>query len=311
MNPLHSAALAYATLGWPVFPLTPGEKVPLYRNPHPKDSAERHACGGYLDCGKFGHGVLDATTDPATIELWWTRQPAAGIGMACGVTYERRPTTRGRKLQLAERAAPDVLDIDVKKDAPGALSRERLRQAGYLTGCWAQVRTPSGGEHLYFDGTDQGNGSIRGAGVDFRSAGGYVVMPPTPVRVQLDGDVPGYVAEYRWLTTPNLNKEGGCDWPAVRKFLAPPHLWPPREPGRPLDTSVAGLVAWLEKQGEGNRNAALHWSVCKALESDHGADIEALASAGRGIGLGESEIAKTVASARRKVLLAGVAGGAR
>jgi len=140
--------------------------------------------------------VLDATTDPATIELWWTRQPAAGIGMACGVTYERRPTTRGRKLQLAERVAPDVLDIDVKKDAPGALSRERLRQAGYLTGCWAQVRTPSGGEHLYFDGTDQGNGSIRGAGVDFRSAGGYVVMPPTPVRVQPDGDVPHHASPH-------------------------------------------------------------------------------------------------------------------
>ncbi len=303
MNPLHSAALAYAALGWPVFPLAPRRKEPLYRNPHPKGSPQRDTCQGYINCGEFGHGVLDATTDPDVIELWWRRTPSAGVGMACGITVQG--VTGGAPGPA--RHAPDVLDIDVKKDAPGELSRERLRQAGFLAGCWAQVRTPSGGEHLYFDGSTQGNGVIRGAGVDFRSAGGYVVMPPTPIWLAGDPDDPdddGQVVEYRWLAVPNLAKDGMCDWAGVRRFLAPPHLWPPREPGRPFDTSVDGLVNWLAGQGEGNRNAALHWAACKALESDHRADLDALGAAGRTIGLSESEIRKTLGSARRKMLIA-------
>ena len=62
-------ALAYAARGWPVFPLRPGDKVPLI----PK------AAGG--------NGVHDATTDPAQIRLWWGRWPAANIGLAAGVTF--------------------------------------------------------------------------------------------------------------------------------------------------------------------------------------------------------------------------------
>lgn len=324
-NALHSAALAYAALGWPVFPLGPRRKTPLYGNPHPRDSLARTSCRGWLDCGQFGHGVLDATTDSGVIDVWWTRTPSAGIGMACGITAQG--TIDGAAPGPA-RHAPDVLDIDVKKDAPGVLSRERLRQAGYLANCWAQVRTPSGGEHLYFDGTTQGNGSIRGAGVDFRSAGGYVVMPPTPVWVTDPGPCPcraqspngvdhplcdgmprGELVAYRWLALPNLAKDGEADWSAIRRFLAPPHLWPPREPGRPGDTTVRGLVDWLAGQHEGNRNAALHWAVCKALESDHHADVDALATAARSIGLAESEISKTVGSARRKAILTTMNGG--
>ncbi|HEX8112053.1 MAG TPA: bifunctional DNA primase/polymerase, partial [Kofleriaceae bacterium] len=67
-NALHSAALAYAALGWPVFPLRPRLKTPLYGNPHPKDSPERGTCGGWHECGRFGHGVLDATTDRTVID---------------------------------------------------------------------------------------------------------------------------------------------------------------------------------------------------------------------------------------------------
>lgn len=52
-------ALHYASLGWHVFPLSPGSKVPM------ADS----------------HGSSEATTDTAQIEEWWSATPQANIGM--------------------------------------------------------------------------------------------------------------------------------------------------------------------------------------------------------------------------------------
>lgn len=61
MNPLLSAALAYAARGWPVLPLRPRDKVPL--NPT---------------------GSKGASTDAAQIEAWWQAHPAANVGIATG-----------------------------------------------------------------------------------------------------------------------------------------------------------------------------------------------------------------------------------
>lgn len=54
-------ALAYAKLGIAVFPLKPGDKMPL-----------------------GGNGEKDATTDTAVITEWWTRNPTANIGLGMG-----------------------------------------------------------------------------------------------------------------------------------------------------------------------------------------------------------------------------------
>ncbi|MGO5251634.1 bifunctional DNA primase/polymerase [Atopobiaceae bacterium LCP21S3_F11] len=59
---LVDAALWYAALGVPVFPLEPGGKRP-YRG---------------------SHGCKDAVTDPAQIRAWWTAAPASNIGIATG-----------------------------------------------------------------------------------------------------------------------------------------------------------------------------------------------------------------------------------
>ncbi len=61
MNEFLEAALRYAELGWRVFPLTPGQKIPI-----------------------TSHGVKDATTDRKQIEEWWTKWPNANIAIACG-----------------------------------------------------------------------------------------------------------------------------------------------------------------------------------------------------------------------------------
>lgn len=61
MNDLLDAAIAYAAMGWHIFPCKPGQKVPATL-----------------------HGVKDATTDPDKIRAWWNRWPKANIGLACG-----------------------------------------------------------------------------------------------------------------------------------------------------------------------------------------------------------------------------------
>lgn len=59
---LLKSALFYASLGYEIFPVTPGQKNPL----------------GSL----VPHGVKDATTDEDTIRGWWKAHPEANIGLS-------------------------------------------------------------------------------------------------------------------------------------------------------------------------------------------------------------------------------------
>lgn len=133
-------ALAYGRIGWPVFPVT-GYKTPY----------------------KGTHGHLDATTDPAQIEAWWTARPKANIGLACG----------------------DVVVID----ADGASAVARLKAIGARHGGFprtAMVKTGRG-IHLYFKapaGVRIGMGGERRVkagddGIDWRGHGGWAVLPPS------------------------------------------------------------------------------------------------------------------------------------
>ena len=63
-NPMLTAALGYAQQGWAVFPVQPDGKAPL---------------------GKLvPRGFLNATTDPNTVQQWWTIEPRANIGIRTG-----------------------------------------------------------------------------------------------------------------------------------------------------------------------------------------------------------------------------------
>jgi hypothetical protein len=280
LGELHAAALAYAAIGWPVFPLAPGEKVPLYSNPHRRGSEERTRCPGRAGCGRDGHGVKDATVDPAVITAWWVRTPRANIGLGCGVT--------------ASGHGPDVVDFDVKDGAPGLASFQRLRDVGLLAGAFAMVTTPSGGWHLYYEGSHQANSVIRGYGVDFRSSGGYVVGPESVTARGM----------YAWSQIRSL-PERGVDWQRIRDFLKPPPPIPALSAlRRQADPSVNGLVRWMMDQtaGSENRNSGLYWACCRALEAGHLLeDLEPLADAARRTGLGEDEIRKSITSAQRRV----------
>jgi hypothetical protein len=240
-------ALAYADRGWPVFPCLPGQKIPATR-----------------------HGHLDATTDPDLITAWFGRQPGWNLAIATGAP------------------GPDVLDVDQHGPAGnGYPAFAKLRAAGLLEGASAYIRTPSGGLHAYFTGSDQRNGHLPAKHLDFRAAGGYVLTPPSQV-----GGRP-----YERIKT--LDGHSGLNWQQVIRLLEPERQY--QQPAsRPIpDYGITRLVRWVAAQPEGNRNAGLFWAACRALDASSAADLSELAAAARQAGLPEPEITRTLDSARR------------
>lgn len=159
---LLEAAVQYARWGWPVFPIAKHTKRPALPSAHPEGDPLRGVCKG--NCGRVGHGVLDATTDVDRLKRYWTKHPDHNIGLATGFLF-------------------DVIDIDMPKEEgdangydqlPGFLANDRLPDAH------AVVVTPSGGMHLYIP-AQEGKGNRAGIrpGVDYRGRGGYVVAPPS------------------------------------------------------------------------------------------------------------------------------------
>jgi hypothetical protein len=239
-------ALAFAARGWPVLPCLPGEKIPA-----------------------TAHGYRDATTDERQITVWFASHPDWNLAIATGTP------------------GPDVLDVDDHGPAGnGYPAFRRLKDAGLLDGAAAYVRTPSGGLHAYFTGSRQRNGHLPAHHLDFRSAGGYVLTPPS----RIDGQ------PYQLIG--HTGGRGGLDWAAVTRLLHPePHPQRPRQ----LQTAsrdLTGLARWVASQPEGNRNAGLFWAANRALDADPATDLSQLADAARQAGLGDAEITRTLHSAR-------------
>jgi Bifunctional DNA primase/polymerase, N-terminal len=240
-------ALTYTRRGWPVFPCQPGQKVPATR-----------------------HGFRDATTDEQQITGWFSRHPNRNVAIATGAP------------------GPDVLDIDVHGAAGnGYAALGRLHCAGLLEDAYGYVRTPSGGLHIYFTGTAQRSGHLAAHHVDFRSAGGYVLAPPS----QVDS--------HPYLPWGTPGREGTLSWERVCRALPSQPQRQRPEPRPAQDRDPGTLARWLARQRQGNRNAGLFWAANRALETDPAADLSPLAAAARQAGLGDQEINRTLDSARR------------
>ena len=246
-NPVLRHALDCAARGWPVLPCLPGQKIPATR-----------------------HGYLDATTDTGQITEWFARQPRYNLAVATGTP------------------GPDVLDVDQHGPAGNGFGAfARLHAAGLLDGAAAYVRTPSGGLHLYFTGSQQRSGHLPGHHIDFRSAGGYVLAPPSQVSGR----------PYEPIKAPGGH--GGLDWQAAIRLLEPARHGRPDPPQALAGRGMTGLVRWVAAQAEGNRNAGLFWAANRALDADPAADLSPLAVAARYAGLTDPEITRTLNSARR------------
>jgi putative DNA primase/helicase len=179
-SPLLAAALEYARAGIAVFPLQPKGKMPLFPSVHPGSSPEaveaRERCKPPV-CGHVGHGVWDATTDPAIITAWWTAEPHANIGIAAG------------------QSGLLVVDIDTKVGKRGAQTLAALEGEYGRLPRTKTIRTWSGGLHYFFrmpepplrntTGTEKAG---LGPDIDTRGEGGYVVAAPSVI---LQGDKEG------------------------------------------------------------------------------------------------------------------------
>jgi hypothetical protein len=133
------------------------------------------------------HGFLDATTDPDKITWWWSRGPERNVAIATGAP------------------GPDVLDVDVHKQGTGFAAFNRLHHEGLLDGASAYIRTPGGGLHAYFAGSEQGNRRLPRHHLDFRATCGRYT---TRCRR-------GYGLQCCSARSPDCGapKRAGCAWP--------------------------------------------------------------------------------------------------
>jgi hypothetical protein len=218
-------------------------------------------------------GFHDATTGHGQIQRWWARHPDRNVAIATGAP------------------GPDVLDIDRHGEASGFPALRRLTEAGLTGQPQAIVRTPSGGAHLYYAGTEhQGNGHLEAAHVDFRSNGGYVVAPPSRVGGRLYEVVSHQVSADTF------------DWARARQLLDPQpergrREWQPRPAGGQQDLSHLGRL--VASKPEGGRNEALFWAACRAAEAGRTDVFPELAAAAQSAGLPPREVEATLASAER------------
>lgn len=226
-----------------------------------------------------GRGCLDATDDEEKICEWAGKYPDANIGVACG-----------------KESALLVVDIDCHHG--GLDSIKTLRSQGFKLPPTVSVRTPSGGWHLYYAylAGPKNSKSLLGKGIDIRTTGGYVVAPPS----MLDG-----AKAYRWHCAP-LGAVLPClpSWAAQRlkpREETPFYREEPRVAG-----DIDGLVIFMERAPNGERNAILHWCAMRAGEAvgrgeiSEGAAFQDMVAAGLAVGLSRDEAAKTARSGVRR-----------
>lgn len=142
---LVEQAIAYATLGWHVFPVGPDKK------PH-----------------KGTSGFLDGTTDPEVIRALWDRFPGSDVAVACG----------------ASGVFVVDLDQCIESAKDGLLTWQEACATNGDDERQLVARTPSGGEHIFYsypspDFAARTNVCVLGkrSGVDVRGDGGYAVLP--------------------------------------------------------------------------------------------------------------------------------------
>ncbi|HEX8286717.1 MAG TPA: bifunctional DNA primase/polymerase [Pyrinomonadaceae bacterium] len=169
-NKLLNAALFYAKLGLPVFPL---------HNFALESRVNRCSCRDWKECNKpakhprtrFGH--KEATTSEKKIRDWWAKHPNSNIGLLTGV-----------------QTGLLVLDVDWKHGGEQSLEymqedyKTLLKHKYSPLPATLTTTTGSGGRHLYFkfpaDLRDiSGSASDIGEGLDIRANENYIIVPPS------------------------------------------------------------------------------------------------------------------------------------
>ncbi|MFE4944540.1 bifunctional DNA primase/polymerase [Streptomyces sp. NPDC056641] len=301
-------ALSAAERGLPVFPLSP-TKLPALHSPH-RGEPEPVLCRG--ECGRPGHGVHDATTNPTGVRSLFAAAPwATGYGIACG-----RPPHHliGIDLDVTPGPAPDSplgsppdsplgsppdSPLGSPPDSVAALQQLALQHLFTLPET-VVILTPSGGRHIWLTGPPNvvvPNSAGRLApGIDVRGAGGYLVGPGSVTARGAYRPAPG-TADLAPAPCPR----------ALLRLLTPPA--PPARGQHHRHRSGAaeeqparghGLVRFVRAAHAGQRNTRLFWAACRAYEHGFGETLtEPLVDAALHTGLTEQEARATIASAAR------------
>lgn len=275
---LVEVAVRYADHGWPVLPLH-----------SPKDGG----CSCRVaDCGSPGkhprtpRGLHQATTDTDQVRAWWDRWPHANIGIATG-------TDSGLL----------VLDVDLP-EGPDSLARLEHEHGRLPATC--EQRTGSGGRQLLFAHPDRPVGNRAGvvAGIDVRGEGGYVVVPPSVHTSGRRYEWTGRTTPARipgWLLEVLDRRDDHRTSPTV--LHAPSMPLPDGSRQQRYATAALRLeLADLAVAAEGTRNATLNraaFSLGQLVGAgllDHGEAAAELERVAADIGLGATEIRRTVAS---------------
>ena len=218
------------------------------------------------------HGLLEATTDHGQIERWWRAVPNANVGIATGAP------------------GPDALDVDVHKGGTGFGPLRELKQAGLVPEPLAIIRTPSGGAHLYYQGTEQRNGHLSGKHLDYRARAGmsWHRRPGSPNGITKSSSISR-------ATRPSIGRPRSSCLPGAGTSALPATAAAGGD--RPRDLSH--LPGWVASQPEGNRNHGLFWAANRAAEAGDTETLGSLASAARAAGLDDREIDRTIRSAQQ------------
>ncbi|PPK65833.1 bifunctional DNA primase/polymerase [Actinokineospora auranticolor] len=239
MNAMHTAALALAGRGWPVFPMTPGGKRPAVRD------WERRA-----------------TTDPERIARCWSTG-AYNVGIATGPAHLVVVDLDTAKPGETAPEAWNLPGVHCGLDVLAVLAEQASAPLPLDT---FTVSTPSGGLHLYFAAptgeTFRNTAGDRGQGlgwhIDTRAGGGCVAGPGSEV------DGRPYVVEHDapviplpgWLVDRLRPK------PLPTAPAAPITLHGRDRRSRYLDAAIAAEVARVESASGGERNQTLYIAAC-------------------------------------------------
>ncbi len=267
-GPLLRAALHYAARGVPI--------VPLFE----PDNRGGCSCGN-TECRRPGKhprnrgGLTTASTDPQVIADWWRRWPAANLGGRTGAVF-------------------DACDIDGPQ---GEAAVRPLLAADH--GGAPLMRTGSGGWHLLFAPTGLGNRAKFLPAVDWRGAGGYIVLPPS---LHISGN--------RYTVVRPITGALPAVPPALRHALDPaPAAAIRRNPRAPVARPSGYAQAALDRETErvktapeGTRNDTLNraaFNLGQLVAAGHLTDTDvtdALTDAALHARLSENETARTIAS---------------
>lgn len=267
-------ALFYARLGWPVFPVQAGGKLPVTE-----------------------HGFKDASTDPVVVAGWFEDHPRWNIGLATGHGFDVLDLDGAAGLEHWDELTLEN-DLGVPFDAVPVVGTPSGGQHWYFK--------PTGAGNRAKMLKDRWPDS----GLDWRGLGGYVVAPPSTgangERYRWADDDPSSLvpaAAPGWLVDivapkPSVARTGA--------FAALGMVGRFGEPSRYGQAAVEQAVAAIRQAGEGARNDTLNREAFSLFGLVAGGEIpddgnveQQLGSAAQAAGLAESEIRATLNSARR------------